>query len=282
MTEAPVATLRPGLTVSIVTYRSGLQMLAGTLRALGIAMTALLRAQPALLLRVIVIDNSCEARYAAQLALVLERAATAVPCPIEVLTNGRNTGFGAGHNLALPLVDTSCWLVLNPDAELAPAALAEALPVLQADPAVVLLGPDGRAVDGTPLFLCKAYPSVSVLLLRTVAPQWLRYWQRERLAAYERHDLGAELAPVVAVSGACMLLRTVSMRAVGGFDPGYFLYFEDYDLSLRLARQGAVRYCPALRLVHHGGHAARKGWRHRWWLLQSAWRFFHRHGWRWS
>jgi len=276
------APLRAGLTVSVVTYHSDLALLERTLRALGTALAVLLRAQPDWLLRVLVIDNSCDARYAEALAALLKGLEADLHGPVRTLRNPRNTGFGAAHNRVLPLAETTYWLVLNPDAELAPDALVRSLPLLQADPGLVLLGPHGRAADGAPLHLCKAYPSVAVLLLRTVAPRWLRRRQQRRLAAYERHDLGSATAPVVAVSGACMLLRTASMRTVGGFDQGYFLYFEDYDLSLRLAQHGSVQYCPALQLVHHGGHAARKGWRHRWWLLRSAYRFFNRHGWRWS
>jgi hypothetical protein len=70
------------------------------------------------------------------------------------------------------------------------------------------------------------------------------------------------------------------LRAAGGFDPRYFMYFEDYDLSLRIAAQGTVAYEPAMRIVHHGGEAARKGWRHVGWFVRSAWRFFSRHGWK--
>ena len=69
--------------------------------------------------------------------------------------------------------------------------------------------------------------------------------------------------------------------AVKGFDEDFFLYFEDYDLSLRLASRGHLSYQPAVRIVHHGGFAARKGWRHLRLFAASALRFFSRHGWRW-
>jgi hypothetical protein len=37
------------------------------------------------------------------------------------------------------------------------------------------------------------------------------------------------------LSGALLSVDTERLRAVGGFDPGYFLYVEDVDLSARLA-----------------------------------------------
>jgi len=58
------------------------------------------------------------------------------------------------------------------------------------------------------------------------------------------------------------------------------MYFEDYDLSLRIGREAGVAYVPEARIVHHGGDAARKGWRHVGWFVRSAWRFFSRHGWK--
>jgi GT2 family glycosyltransferase len=77
-----------------------------------------------------------------------------------------------------------------------------------------------------------------------------------------------------------MLARTQLLARLGGFDPRFFMYFEDYDLSLRLGRESQVAYVPSARIVHHGGEASRKGVRHIAWFVGSAWRFFARHGWR--
>ena len=51
-------------------------------------------------------------------------------------------------------------------------------------------------------------------------------------------------------------------------------------LSLRLAGRATLAYAPQARIVHHGGGASDKGWRHVRWFVGSAWRFFSRHGWR--
>jgi len=56
--------------------------------------------------------------------------------------------------------------------------------------------------------------------------------------------------------------------------------FEDFDLSLRFARQAAIAYVPAVRIRHAGGDAAGKGWAHRGMFIRSAFTFFQRHGWR--
>jgi GT2 family glycosyltransferase len=71
------------------------------------------------------------------------------------------------------------------------------------------------------------------------------------------------------------------LKRLGGFDPRYFLYFEDFDLSLRTPQHARIAYVPSVRIVHHGGGAARKGLRHVRLFLTSAIRFFDQHGWTW-
>ena len=78
-----------------------------------------------------------------------------------------------------------------------------------------------------------------------------------------------------------MWVRRDVFDQVGGFDEEFFLYFEDYDLSLKMAQHGSVLEHGELRVVHHGGEAARKGWRHVRWFVGGAARFFNRWGWKW-
>jgi len=215
----------------------------------------------------------------------IERALVAWPDeagPVEIVAGQGNVGYGRANNLALARVRSDLHLVMNPDVELAQDALVAAAQSLAAHPDVALLAPAVSGDDGQVQYLCKRYPSVWVLFLRGFAPRALRERFAPRLAHYEMRDaIGAEFTPGVPLASGCfMLVRTAAMRVAGGFDPRYFMYFEDYDLSLRIASQGTVAYEPAVRIVHHGGEAARKGWRHVGWFVRSAWRFFSRHGWK--
>lgn len=63
---------------------------------------------------------------------------------------------------------------------------------------------------------------------------------------------GLTARDVVAVTGACMLLRRDDFLAVGGLSVGFPLSFNDVDLCVRLRRTGGrIVIEPAARLVHH-------------------------------
>lgn len=56
------------------------------------------------------------------------------------------------------------------------------------------------------------------------------------------------------VKGACMLVRRDDFVTVGGFDEGFFAYFEETDLCWRLQLAGRrVRYVPAAPAYHAAG-----------------------------
>ena len=59
------------------------------------------------------------------------------------------------------------------------------------------------------------------------------------------------------MSGACMLVRRKAIDATGGFDPEFFLYFEDFDWSVRL-EQGRRRPPTCRRFASCTTAAARR------------------------
>jgi len=201
---------------------------------------------------------------------------------VEVLAGHGNVGFGRGNNLALAKVASDFHLVLNPDVEMDEGALAAAITALREHPDVGVVAPSVFGDDGERQYLCKRLPTLWVLFLRGFAPRPLRERYAQALEHYEMRDvIGEDFVKGIPLASGCFLLaRTQLLRAVGGFDPDYFMYFEDYDLSLRAGRRATIAYVPQARIVHHGGDASRKGARHVLWFLRSAARFFSRHGWR--
>lgn len=271
------------LTVSIVLYNSPIPLLDRCLASLEKA--ALTARDAGILggLTLYLIDNASHTGYRQELASLVSRFRGATEFALEYRPLEANRGFGAGHNSVLDALDSDFHIILNPDAELSPLALQSGLDRMVAEPATALLSPRVTGANGEQEFLCKAYPSVFVLLLRGFAPQFVRRLFQDPLDAYELRERCSSGMPaeVELASGCFMLLRSDALQAVAGFNEQFFLYFEDFDLSLRLQRQGTLVFDPQVQVTHYGGYAASKGLHHVRLFAQSAVRFFNLHGWRW-
>jgi GT2 family glycosyltransferase len=271
----------PSLSACIVTYRPDPRLLELALASLA---RSILQARAAGALgdaRLFIVDNGEGDDELAGVTRALAKW-PAGAAQVELVAGHGNVGYGRANNLALARAASDAHLIMNPDVELEPDALRAGLQALRDHPEVGLVAPAALGDDGAMQYLCKRYPSVWVLFLRGFAPAALRRRHEEAIAQYEMRDVIADrFVPRVPLASGCfMLARTALLKRLDGFDPRYFMYFEDYDLSLRLGREAQVAYVPAARIRHHGGDAARKGMRHVGWFVASAARFFARHGWR--
>lgn len=260
------------LTVSVVTYRPKREELEKTIASLERSVAQLGTCST----RLFLIDNNPDDADRDWLAGLAGHHG-------GVLVAGHgNIGFGRAHNLVLAEVGRF-HLVLNPDVELATESLERALKFMEAHPDCGLLSPAAHWATGERQYLCKRIPTVLDLFLRGFAPFVVRRWFDKRLSAYEmrQHDFASVMWDPPIVSGCFMLFRGNIFRKAGGFDPRYFLYFEDFDLSLRAGKLARIAYVPSVRILHHGGHAARKGLAHVRMFGLSALTFFGTHGWRW-
>lgn len=269
------------LSVSLVLFRQALDQLRPTVASLTAAATQAREA--GLLERAILwlIDNGGHDGSALD-RVVRDALAPGVPwLALEVIRGHGNVGYGRGHNLALTRSTAEWHLVLNPDVLVDRDALVAGLRYLETHPRVGLVAPRAEG-ETSRQYLCKRHPSLLVLGLRGFAPSWLRERFRRLLDRYEMRDLSDD-APTEGIpiaSGAFMLCRRAALQEIGGFSPDYFLYFEDFDLSLRLGRRWTITYLPSMRIRHAGGDAGGKGWAHQRMFIRSGLTFFRRHGWR--
>jgi GT2 family glycosyltransferase len=154
--------------------------------------------------------------------------------PNGALVRQRNVGFGAGNNsgvraLSLP---ANAILFLNPDAVIEPHDLNVLIAYLDGHPDVALVAPRMRRGD-EPIGSSGREATALTELERTL-PSPLRRLLPRRPSAPD----AARTGPVAYVEGACMLVRRDAFDAVGGFDEGFFLFFEELDLAQRLRRSG--------------------------------------------
>ena len=161
-----------------------------------------------------------------------DRPERAVPESAQ-LVRVENLGFAGGAVVGAERARGDLVLFLNPDAEPLPGcldALREAPAAWGAWQALVLMD-DGETVNTA----------------GNVA-HWLGIgWAGgcgQPAGAFEPRTVGF-------ASGAALVVRRELWQQVGGFDPRYFMYGEDQDLSLRLRLAGhEVGLLPAARVRH--------------------------------
>jgi len=207
-------------------------------------------------LRAVVVDNRSADGSAERIRARIRSEGLAAWA--ELLESPVNGGFGAGNNLALRAAlaepePPDYFLLLNPDAALEPGALGTLVQFLADHPQVGMAGPATEVGRGNLRGTAFRFPGILNSL-----DEGLHFGPLTRLLA--RWQLAPpprpEAHPTDWLSGGCVLIRRELLAEVGLFDEGYFLYFEEVDLSWRAARAGWESwYVPAARILHDAGAA---------------------------
>ena len=163
---------------------------------------------------------------------------------VRVIGNRENLGYGRANNLALQrALDEGADFValVNNDVELEPGWL-------QAMLAAAAAFPEAGLFAGLLLFRGEERVNSTGLEIDALGRA------RDRDFGLARAALRRKDGPVQGVSGGAALLRAAMLRQIGLFDPDYFAYYEDVDLSLRAARAGyGSRYAAAAIARHRFG-----------------------------
>jgi N-acetylglucosaminyl-diphospho-decaprenol L-rhamnosyltransferase len=190
-----------------------------------------------------------------------------------------NLGFGGGANLGVAVTRAPVVVVCNADVRFVPGSVAELAARLEEHHDVAAVGPAVTYPDGRPQASARRLPAPATAIGHAVLS---RLWSGNPWTVRYRAGDTDPARPREAdwLSGCCLALRREAFDAVGGFDPGYFLYVEDVDLGVRLRAGGwRLRYEPSARVVHEVG--ASTGTRRRAWSLtthaRSLDRFYGRH-----
>jgi N-acetylglucosaminyl-diphospho-decaprenol L-rhamnosyltransferase len=233
LSEPAASASRPACAVVLVSYHSAAD--------LGPCLESLPAAAPGVDLEVVVVDNA-SGDASAEVARGL---GATVGLPVKVIENHANVGYARAANQGAASTAGEWLLVANPDTRFEPGALARLLATASADRTIGCVGPHLRNPDGSDYPTGRRFPSVFVGAVHAALGS---VWPANP-ATRRYHMTGVDRSVPVQVdwvSGACMCVRRDAWEAVGGFDPGYFMYAEDMDLCLRIARAG-------WRVVFDGG-----------------------------
>ncbi|GAA2816637.1 glycosyltransferase family 2 protein [Saccharopolyspora taberi] len=178
---------------------------------------------------------------------------------VDLVPTGANLGYGGAANRGVAeLGPEHGWIVIaNPDLEWQPGALDELLAAAGRWPRGGSFGPLIREPDGAIYPSARLIPSLGRgaghAVLGKIWPSnpWSRAYRQSETAISER--------TAGWLSGSCLLMRREAFDSVDGFDPRYFMYFEDVDLGERLGRAGWLNvYVPSAEIMHIGGHSTGK------------------------
>jgi len=207
---------------------------------------------------VVVVDNS---------PTVLTPPETPWLSSLEVIHRPENPGYGSGANSGVAALPDDCdWVVVcNPDIVVTPDTIEALLAEARSHPSAGALGPAISNEDGSLYPSARALPTLGVgighALLGVAWPN--NPWT----IAYRGDYRGNDTREAGWLSGSFLLLRREALQAIGGFDEGYFMFFEDVDLGWRLSEVGYTNlYVPGATAIHQGGHSTKSNYD----LMQQA------------
>lgn len=169
-----------------------------------------------------------------------------------------NHGFGRGNNVAIHALmkraDAPDYIfLLNPDARLDNEALAILADVMDARPDVGAAGAAITLPSGKPVTAAFRFPSALSEFAQAV-----NFGPVARAFADHMVPLPADHpeGPVDWVAGAAVMMRFSVVRQLNGFDPDFFLYYEEVELMWRIRKAGyQILYLPQAHVTHAEGAA---------------------------
>lgn len=212
-----------------------------------------MRACDGLKAEVLVVDNQSQDGSA-------DMVATKFP-GVKLIASKENLGFAKANNLAVKQATGAYILYLNPDTLVPEDCFRLCLAYMEQHPRAGALG--CRLVDGKGQFLPESkrgFPSAQVAFFKICGLSALF----KRSAFFNQYHLGhlpeMETHSIDVLVGCFMFCRKSVIDQVGSFDPEYFMYGEDIDLSYRIRQAGFENvYFPGTTVIHFKGESTKKG-----------------------
>lgn len=175
-----------------------------------------------------------------------------------------NLGFGRANNLGYARTHGEFVLFLNPDTVCNETALRHCVGRLQAEPAIGLISPRLVLADGSMDLACRrsiptlwdGFCRASGLAATFPRVAWLARYNLTHQPVDGSYDVGA-------INGAFMLAPCAALRQVASdgrvFDEAFFMYGDDLDLCIRIARAGwRIVYDGRVTITHLKGVSVAK------------------------
>lgn len=174
-------------------------------------------------------------------------------CLVETNTN---SGFGKGHNMVLPMIESEYHFVINPDIVIRDNAIEKIVGFMDANSDIGVVSPKICFPDGREQILGKRAPHLKYLVASRMRDEKN---PSKLLKEYAMLDCDLSKVTDIDVATGCFLvLRTECFKKLGGFDEKYFMYFEDFDISRRAGQITRVVYYPDATIYHVWGRESKR------------------------
>ncbi len=180
---------------------------------------------------------------------------------VRLILNKENVGFGRANNQGIEIAKGKYILFLNSDTIVKEKSLQNLIGFLNKNEKIGILGAKLILKDGSiqpwaigynpnilkallekPLGFLGKYFAHNKWFKNLSYPFTLRFWEHDKIKEIDW------------VTGAALLIRKSVLNKIGGFDPSFFLYFEDVDLCFRARKAGyKVLFYPEAEIIHFGG-----------------------------
>lgn len=166
--------------------------------------------------------------------------------PVKVLCNESNEGFASAANTGAQMLNTEYILFLNPDTQLHDS-IRSAVDYLSSHRGVAVLGLSLRSERGN----IEKYSFGGKVTPVSMVTRWFQKFLVQESSLKNPMVVGW-------VSGGAMIVRRSVFDEIGGFDPRFFMYWEDVDFCRRIADGGhTVVYFPTVQVYHRRGSSLR-------------------------
>lgn len=194
---------------------------------------------------IIVIDNASKDNSA---TLIKENFSKVI-----LIESDENLGFGKANNLGIKRSNGDFVFLLNSDTLLVSNAVFILSDFLAKNPMVGICG--GNLFNGNNQPTLSYLPNMPDLI--EDIDYYLFGWKIRKSKYKKNFNFNHSLHPIFIkgyISGADMMIRKQVLKEVGLFDPDFFLYYEETELTYRIKNKGyLVASVPQSKIIHLQG-----------------------------
>lgn len=158
---------------------------------------------------------------------------------VECIRVDQNLGFAGGQNIGMKIAVDRGYetvMLLNNDCEIAPLAVEQMLSEIASNE---------RTAAVSPLIYCSDRPEKP-----QIVSGWFD-WPNHCTVRPSKPDVATPLGMATMLPGTVLMLRCAALSRIGFLDERYFAYYEDNDLSARIAASGyQAIFCKSAIALH--------------------------------